>query len=526
MGISKTLLGKAAVPAVLLLLSLYIVKRVALYFKLRHFGGPWWTGVSHWPHSRAIISPNCHEWYAEMNEKHGMHNPMLVAWDNGDRIPFGPITRIAPGILITSSPELWAHVNRHPGYKRSDWYYHACRIEYQRDNVFTQTDNEKHEKRRKQMAPGYSGRENLDLEPTIDHRLEELLDLIRSKYLSSDSKVVPMDLAKKIQYFTLDVISAVGLGKAFGMLRTDSDVDDYLKSTEEGLSTVRFACAAGISWIAQSPIIGKFIAPSPTDNNGFGKMISACFRYVEERTKKSTDERSDMLSSFIRHGLSGDELKSEALEQIIAGSDTTAAAIRGTLLQIITNPRVYAKLQREIDEAVRDGKAPAYGDGIITLGQVKRLSYLQAVIRESLRVWPPVLNIFSRDVPAGGDTVEVNGETHFLPGGVCVGYSGYAMHRSEATYGIDSAAFRPERWFEPDSAKLASMTQTNDLVFGHGNFMCLGRPVAQMELLKTIFEVLRNFELALNDPVRPWRAKNCMGLFVISDMWVQVTERI
>jgi hypothetical protein len=46
------------------------------------------------------------------------------------------------------------HVNNKPGYKRSNWYYKAARIEYRRDNVFSQTDNTKHEQRRKQMAPG------------------------------------------------------------------------------------------------------------------------------------------------------------------------------------------------------------------------------------------------------------------------------------------------------------------------------------------------------------------------------------
>jgi hypothetical protein len=49
------------------------------------------------------------------------------------------------------------HVNNKPGYKRSDWYYKAARIEYRRDNVFSETDNAKHERRRKQMAPGYDG---------------------------------------------------------------------------------------------------------------------------------------------------------------------------------------------------------------------------------------------------------------------------------------------------------------------------------------------------------------------------------
>lgn len=68
----------------------------------------------------------------------------------------GPIARVAPNILITSSPDVWAHVNNTAGYKRSDWYYNAVRIEHRRDNIFSQTDNAKHDLRRKQMAPGVS----------------------------------------------------------------------------------------------------------------------------------------------------------------------------------------------------------------------------------------------------------------------------------------------------------------------------------------------------------------------------------
>lgn len=303
---------------------------------------------------------------------------------------------------------------------------------------------------------------------------------------------MPVDLGKKIQYFTLDVISSVGLGKTFGMLRRDSDVDDYLKSSEEGLIIGNIALAMGISCIAQAPFIGKFIAPSPRDNSGFGKMMATCFRYVDERVANPTDKRSDMLASFIRHGLAGDELRSEALEQVIAGSDTTAGAIRGTLLHIVTNPRVYSKLQSEIDDAVCDGRAPRRGEGLIAAAQARQLPYLQAVIREGLRVWPPVVNIFPRDVPPGGDTVVVDGESVFLPSGVCVGYSAHAIHHSENIYGKDAKAFRPERWFEPDPARLALMVRTNELIFGYGKFQCLGKSIAQIEIGKIIFEVCIN----------------------------------
>ncbi|CAL5870646.1 uncharacterized protein PFLUO_LOCUS4886 [Penicillium psychrofluorescens] len=505
MGV-PTLSGQA-VTLLCGLLTLYVFWTITTYAKLRQFRGPLWTGISNWPHSLAMLRSNCHEWYAEVSKKHG------------------PIARVAPRVLITSSPEVWMHVNNKPGYKRSDWYYRAVRIEYRKDNVFSQTDNAEHERRRKQMAPGYSGRENTHLEGSVDERLQDFLNLIRSKYVSSDRQVVPMDLAKKVQYFTLDVISSVGLGTAFGMLQSDQDVDNYLQSSEEGLAIGNTALAMGFTWITQAPFIGRFVAPSPKDNNGFGKMMAACFRLVDERAASSTDERSDMLASFMRHGLKGDELRTEALEQIIAGSDTTAGAIRGTLLHIMTNPRVYFKLQREVDDAVRDGRAPSTGEGLITAAQAKQLPYLQAVIREALRLWPPVANIFSRDVPAEGDTLVLDGESIFLPGGTCIGYSAYAMHRSEEIYGKDAKAFRPERWLESDPATLAVMVRTNDLIFGHGKFQCLGKAVAQIEIGKTVFELLRNFDLALISPTRPWEARNYLGLFAISNMWVQVMER-
>jgi hypothetical protein len=93
----------------------------------------------------------------------------------------------------------------------------------------------------------YSGRENIQLEGSIDERAQGFLYLIRSKYISSDRGVVPMDLAKKVQYFALDVISNVGLSKAFGILQSDHDVDDDLKSSEEEFAIGNTALAIGFS---------------------------------------------------------------------------------------------------------------------------------------------------------------------------------------------------------------------------------------------------------------------------------------
>ena len=402
-------------------------------------------------------------------------------------------------------------MNRKAGYKKSDWYYQGLRFEHRRDNVFTQTDNAKHEKRRKQMAPGvrdpfvlhartmaadhrtqYSGRENHDLEAAVDARVQEFVQLIKSKYLSTEQRVVPMECAKKVQYFTLDVISSVGLGRSFGMLLSDRDAHDFIKSSEEGLYKASVSMALGMSWLAHVLWFGRILAPSPKDPTGFGKMIATCFHYVDQRAADPTDERSDMLASFIRHGIVGDELRTEAAEQVLAGSDTTSSAISGVFLHLMTNPRVQRKLQREIDEAVQSGDCShVSASGVIPHDRARQIPYLQAVIREGMRVRPPVVNLFSKTVPPGGDTISVDGQPVFIPGGTCVGYSAVAMHHDKALYGDDSQSFRPERWFEKDPKRLAAMTRTNDLIFGDGKWQCLGKPVAMIELGKIIFEVRR-----------------------------------
>jgi len=333
-----------------------------------------------------------------------------------------------------------------------------------------------------------------------------------------------MDLAKKIPYFTLDVISHVGLGEPFGNLLADADQKDYLKASEEGLKIGNTAFALGLAWLRNAPIIGPLISPSEKDATGFGKMMCEARKIVDARRVKSTDEKSDMLASFIRNGVTGDDLFQEAFEQIVAGSDTTAAAIRIILLYIMTHPRVYTKLQSEIDQHSKSNTTN--NNTIIPDAQARQLPYLTAVVREGLRIHPPVVNIFSRITPPSGDTVTLASQTHHIPGGTLVGYSAWSMHRhNTALYGADARVFRPERWLTDDTELLARMTRTNDMIFGSGRWSCLGRNIALIEIYKVVFELVRGFEWGVTEPGVPWRMVNSMGLWAIGDMWVDVSVR-
>lgn len=102
-----------------------------------------------------------------------------------------------------------------------------------------------------------------------------------------------------------------------------------------------------------------------------------------------------MLSSFIAHGLDENDLVTESVFQIIAGADTSATTIRTIFLHVITNPRIYRILQNEIDEVLKSGIVE--DDGVVKDAVAKELPYLNAVIKESLRIWPPVTGTYMID---------------------------------------------------------------------------------------------------------------------------------
>ncbi|KAL5419911.1 hypothetical protein PMIN04_006735 [Paraphaeosphaeria minitans] len=455
-----------------------------------------------------MVTYRSHLWYKEVTDR------------------YGSIARIGPNDLITSSPELITHMSavRSP-YSRAAWYNRSSRIEPGRDHIFSQVDEEKHTKRRQQMAAGYSGKENTELEPTIDKYIDQYISLIRQKYLSTVAQHRVMDFARKTQYLTLDVISDIGFGQAFGDLANDTDVDSYLESTDRVMSSLTFVCASGLLRFLQWPPLARFMGPKEGSENGFGKVMATARRLIDERLQSETKSKSDMLAAFMRHGLTREDLFTEAWLQILAGSETTATAIRGTMLYLISNPRVYTKLQREIDNTVAAGLAP----GIVSDVIARDLVYLQAVLREGFRMRPPITDIVPKTVPKGGDTVAVDGKTVFLPGGTHVGYSVNGLHSRKDIFGEDADLFRPERWIADSSNKrvhqVEEMKKTTELIFGYGKYQCLGKNIAWMEYSKAIFELLRYFDFALARPQDTVMERNHIGIFSALEQWVIIMER-
>lgn len=183
----------------------------------------------------------------------------------------------------------------------------------------------------------------------------------------------------------------------------------------------------------------------------------------------------------------------------LAGSDTTASALRATMLHIVTNPPVLSALVAEL-------KAAAVSSPIQD-SEARQLPYLQAVIKEGLRIHPPVTGLMLKEVPPGGDTL--NG--YFVPPKTKVGYCGFGLFLDPKLWGDDSRIFRPERWLEGSPEDIRHKEELLDMVFGYGRSQCLGKTVAKIELNKVIVEVSRIPETVHSRAARKGRLTQVSG---------------
>ena len=150
-------------------------------------------------------------------------------------------------------------------------------------------------------------------------------------------------------------------------------------------------------------------------------------------------------------------LVNECIVIIVAGADTTFISMVSFIRHVYSNPAILHKLRAELEELKHQGQLtlpiPAYDEAA-------RLPYLQACMKEAMRVHPAVAMTLPRVVPPGGRIIS----GQFYPEGVSVGHSAWQVHYDTAAFGPDAATFRPERWLEADRLEM----EKYNLSFGQG----------------------------------------------------------
>ena len=204
-------------------------------------------------------------------------------------------------------------------------------------------------------------------------------------------------------------------------------------------------------------------------------------KFSEKRFAPDAKPGHDMVQSFIDKGVTKDHLVQEILLQILAGSDTTAGAVRMILLEMISSPAALRRLLEEIEQGVAQGKVSSP----ITYAEAQSLPYLRAIVHEGLRVFPPALGTSDKAVPKGGDTLV----GFRLPEGTHVATNTFGALRRKDLWGEDSHVFLPERFLRVDPEQREVMESNVGLAFGYGRYLCLGKSLAMMEIHKFLVEV-------------------------------------
>lgn len=423
---------------------------------------------------------------------------------------YGSPVRIGPNLLLTDDPALMRAMSApRSTFIRGTWY-EGARLDPRQDQAFSTRNEDIHNDLRAKMVPGYSGKETPNLESNINARVLDLIALIRRHSTTSQ----PFDMSPVAQYFTMDTLTHVAFGYPFGYLQRNEDIYGYLASTRAFMPVLELSC--NHSWFNKflnSRLMQSIAAPTASDPRGMGAVVGVAQKVVQDRFKPDAKRYDDMLSSFIDHGLSQAEAESESLGQIIAGADSTASAIRMTLLHVLANPPVYAKLLQEID-------AQKFEGAVISSAEAKMMPYLQACIREGLRIMPPLQSLFSKLSPPEGARID----GLYIPGDTNVAVNFHAMMRRGEVFGADAEVFRPERWTEADEGGYNRMDRTVELVFGTGRFTCLGKTIAKMELDKVFVELLRNFNWGIANPINAVKTY-CNGAHVQSDYYLTARAR-
>lgn len=203
---------------------------------------------------------------------------------------------------------------------------------------------------------------------------------------------------------------------------------------------------------------------------------------------------------------------------VFAGSDTTSISLNATYYNIIKNPRVQVKLRAELDDAHARG---ALSDPP-SFAETQALPYLQAVLKEALRMHPAVGLCLWRIVPAGGATLA----GQYFPAGTNVGVNCWVAHRNKEVWGEDAEEFRPERWLDSSEEKLKAMNAMY-MPFGLGSRTCIGKNISLLEISKVIPHLVRKFDATLIDPLNKMDElpSKCAWFVGIKDFRVNVKPR-
>jgi cytochrome P450 len=383
---------------------------------------------------------------------------------------YGPIVQMGRGKMsatFTFHPDFTRQILSNPGlfysFSLEDIPFPFSDIEalHSLTTALSLLNGEQHKRQRRLMAPAFHKR----VLPIYEKQLIKIVD----KYFSRFQSGQVLDVYQVMDLFTIVLSMEIFIG---------------MEADEEGQ---KFADLFEV-------VLNLLFSPAtfllPYDLPGFpyhrlkilGTDLERQLKDLIERRRAKGLDGTDTLSLFLQthdddgQMMSDDEIVGETVAVFRGGSKTSASALAWTLFLLTQHPKVYAHLSDEL-AATLQGAAP-------TLEQLNQLPLLEGVIKESLRLIPPVV----WGVRYSVESFELGG-FQFEKGSSVI-YSSHVTHRMPEIY-EDPYKFNPYRWekIKPSAYEY--------FPFNAGPRRCLGAEFAMMELKITLAMLLQRYHFSL-----------------------------
>ncbi|KAH7337419.1 cytochrome P450 [Rhizoctonia solani] len=417
-------------------------------------------------------------------------------------------------------------IKGHDDFTEPDWFTTWLKLIF--GPVVATVYGHQHKIQRKILNPVFNASHIRNLGPTVTSIAQKLTEVVKSEVQVNGGNTEVVDVFKWVHLVSLEIIGQAGIGHSFGIL--EGNLPDYLDASRDMfplmmemwyiLPFITFLSRLGPAFFRRAVV--ELIPHRPVQRmkNVVDTMHTTAVEIMKRKREALRDGTldsevaagKDIMTALLRHNLvvapqdqmTDEEVLAQVNGLTFAGHDTTSSALSRTINLLAEYQEVQEKLRDEIRQAYH-----LYGKNI-DCDQLNSLSYLDAVCRESLRLYLPgtfMDRIATKDwnLPLQYPIRSKDGRTIVtnihVKKGTTLHLSLQAANKDKRTWGDDAGEFNPDRWLQPLPTSVTSSRMpgiySSTMTFSGGPRACPGIVLANL---------LSSFKFELAKDKIKWKA--------------------
>ncbi|TLD14469.1 hypothetical protein PspLS_11230, partial [Pyricularia sp. CBS 133598] len=408
---------------------------------------------------------------------------------------YGETVRVAPNELSFINPEAWPEVMGHRSSQALENNKDPHYVDPSSGTMIS-ADKPDHERMRGILNTAFSPQAQREQAPVIEGHVEHLINRLDG-FCGQDGEC-NVNLVQWYHFALFDIVSDLTLGEPFGCLKAA----EYHPWVNFILSRANLgAYVRTILRLPGSTTLLKLIVPRSIIKQA-DEHLEQTFKMVNRRFGR-VPAHPDIFTAMVQGKgdlkMTKQEICTNTEVLIMGGSETTASALCAATFFLVTNQEVMSRTVQEIT-------ATFSATSEIDLYSVSKLTYLEAVIKESIRLYPPAPNALPRKTPPEGNVICGD----FIPGSTILGLWQWTINRSTVNFKFPNE-FHPERWL--GSSEFTQDRKAAFQPFSYGNRNCIGQRIAMAELRLIMARMLWSFEIELELESKAWLDQDVFTLW-------------